>query len=124
MTLHRVLVVDDSSTIRHLLTFALRQDGYEVTALPDGTEALARIHELEPELVITDAVMPGLSGYDLCRELRQDSELSQPHVIMVTDSGQDVDRERAEQAGVDEFVTKPFSPSLLRARVREILDNR
>jgi len=121
----RVLVVDDSSTIRHLLTFALGQEGFEVSSASDGEQALRSIREQLPDLVITDAVMPVVTGYDLCRELRNDSSLSpQPHVIMITDSGQEVDRERAEEAGVDEFMTKPFSPSALRARVREILDDR
>jgi DNA-binding response OmpR family regulator len=121
----RVLVVDDSSTIRHLLTFALGQEGLEVASASNGEEGLQAIRERVPDLVITDAVMPGLTGYDLARELRDDPSVSpRPHVIMITDSGQEVDRERAEEAGVDEFMTKPFSPSALRARVREILDGR
>lgn len=121
----RILVVDDSSTIRHLLTFALKQDGYDVEAAVDGGAALDLIRAQPPDLVITDATMPRLSGYDLCRQVRSDSELaSQPHFIMITDSGQEVDRERAEQAGVDEFMTKPFSPSALRDRVRQILEGR
>lgn len=121
----RVLVVDDSSTIRHLLTFALKEDGYDVRAAVDGTDGLAAVREQVPDLVITDAVMPGLTGYDFCRSVRSDPELAaQPHFIMITDSGQEIDRERAEQAGVDEFMTKPFSPSALRARVREILEAR
>jgi DNA-binding response OmpR family regulator len=119
----RVLVVDDSSTIRHLLTFALGQEGFDVSSASNGEEALASIRRQLPDVVITDAVMPLLTGYDLCRELRNDAGLSpQPHVIMITDSGQEVDQHRAEKAGVDEFMTKPFSPSALRARVREILD--
>jgi DNA-binding response OmpR family regulator len=123
MSAARVLIVDDSSTIRHLLTFALKQDGYDVRAAVDGVEALELIRGGVPDLLITDATMPELDGYALCREVRADAQLErQPHIIMITDRGQEVDRVRATEAGVDEFMTKPFSPSALRERVREIVN--
>jgi DNA-binding response OmpR family regulator len=117
----RIVVADDSRTILSLVTLALQREGYEPVTASDGEEALAAVREHRPELLIVDAVMPGLSGYDVCRELRSDPDGPQPHVIMLTAGGQEADRVRAEEVGIDEFVTKPFSPSDLRARVRELL---
>ena len=71
--------------------------------------------------VIVDAVMPGLSGYDVCRALREDRDAPRPHVMMLTAGGREADKALAAEVGIDEFVTKPFTPSALRARVREIL---
>lgn len=68
-------------------------------------------------------MMPNVDGYDACRALRADAHLEQPHVIMLTASAPEVDRDRAEQAGVDEFMTKPFSPKALRDRVQELLES-
>ena len=116
-----VLVADDSPTILTLLELALTREGYEPVTASNGAEALERIREHRPRLVILDAVMPQGYGYEVCRTLRDDPELEKPYVIMLTAGGRDTDRERAEAAGVDEFMTKPFSPSQLRARVREIL---
>jgi len=120
-----VLVVDDDPIIVRLITLALRSAGYEVASAADGEEGLEQVRELNPALVLTDADMPRLSGYDLCRKLRADPEvIPQPHVVMLTAAGQDADREQAEQAGVDEFMTKPFSPSQLIVRVRDVLGTR
>lgn len=118
-----VLIVDDSATQVRLLAHALRGEGLEVLTAMDGEEALALVRERTPALLIVDAVMPGLDGYEVCRELRGDERLpGQPYVIMLTAGGHERDRERAEEAGVDEFMTKPFSPSQLRARVRAVLE--
>jgi DNA-binding response OmpR family regulator len=117
----RVVVADDSRTMLALLTLAVRRSGHEPATATDGGEALALVREHRPELLILDAVMPGLSGYDVCRSVRDEADGPQPHVIMLTAGGQDADRLRAEEAGVDEFMTKPFSPSTLGARVRDLL---
>jgi DNA-binding response OmpR family regulator len=118
----QIVVVDDSGAIRMLLTRALEQAGFEVTAAADGDEGVARIRELGPALVVVDAQMPGIDGHQLCAEVRADAELErQPQIIMLTASGEDADRRRAEEAGVDEFLTKPFDPVELVGRVRELL---
>lgn len=117
-----VLIVDDSVTVVRLLAHALRDVGCEVLTAMDGEAALALIRERRPALVIIDAEMPKLSGYEVCEAVRDDDgEKGRPYLIMLTAGGQEADRERAERAGVDEFLTKPFSPSALRARVRELL---
>ncbi len=117
-----ILVVDDSTVIVRLLTLALRQGGYDVTSATDGDEALAQIKQIGPPLVFLDAMMPKRDGYDVCQEVRADGTLAQqPYVIMLTAGAQEADRQRAEAVGVDEFMTKPFSPSQLLARVGEVL---
>jgi len=117
-----IVVVDDSPMILRMLSMALEQAGYDVATAEDGDEGLARIKEHEPPLVLLDAMMPKRDGYQVCAALRGDASLArQPHVIMLTASGQEADRERAEQAGVNEFMTKPFSPSQLLERVEVVL---
>lgn len=117
----RLVIADDSSTILAMVVLAVGRDGYEPATATDGLEALAAIREHRPELVIIDAMMPGLSGYEVCLAIRDDPAGPKPYVLMLTAGGREVDRARAEEAGVDEFVTKPFSPSWLRSRVREVL---
>jgi DNA-binding response OmpR family regulator len=117
----RIVIADDSETILALVTLAVKKDGYEPAAAANGEEALQLVREHRPELVILDALMPGLSGYDVCRALREDVEAPRPYVIILTAASLEADRTLAAEVGVDEFITKPFSPSALRARVREIL---
>lgn len=122
MTGRPVVVADDDHFILTLLARVLRPEGYDLIEASDGDEALARIRERSPALVILDAMMPKRDGYSVCRELRADPSVApQPYVIMLTAGGQDADRSLADEVGVDEFITKPFSPSKLRARVRVIL---
>lgn len=118
----KILVVDDDPVIRRMLTLVLRKEGYDVTTAMDGEEALTQIRGLEPPLVFMDAMMPRKGGYQTCQEVRDDPTLMrQPYIIMLTARGQEADREKAERVGVNDFMTKPFSPSKVVARVREIL---
>jgi DNA-binding response OmpR family regulator len=117
----RIVVADDSETIRALVATIIGKEGFETATASDGVEALALIREHRPELLIVDAVMPRMSGYDLCSALHADADGPHPHVIMLTGAGEGAGRRRALEAGVNEVVAKPFSPARLRARVREIL---
>jgi two-component system phosphate regulon response regulator PhoB len=117
----RLVIADDSATILALVTLAVKKDGYEPATATDGDEALEVIREHRPELVILDALMPVMSGFEVCRALREDVDAPRPHVMMLTAGAREADKALAEEVGIDEFVTKPFSPSTLRARVREIL---
>jgi DNA-binding response OmpR family regulator len=118
-----VVVADDSETILELIVLTLTRGGIESASAGDGAGALERIREHRPRVVILDAMMPNGDGYDVCRTLRADPDLDQPHVIMLTASAREVDRERAAEVGVDEFMTKPFSPRELRERVQELLES-
>ena len=115
----RIVIADDSRTAVTVLAFALTKAGYEVVTATDGVEALERVREAAPRLVILDGMMPRKDGFTVAAEVRADRSIDpQPHIIMVTAEGRDDDRERAVGAGVDDFLTKPFSPSELIERVR------
>ena len=117
----RLVIADDSETILALVTIAVKKDGYEPATATNGTEALEVIREHRPELVILDALMPGMTGYEVCRALREDVDAPRPHVMMLTAGAREADKALAAEVGIDEFIAKPFSPLALRARVREIL---
>ena len=112
------VVADDDAVTRRLLSALIQRQGFAISVASDGPTALALVRQHHPEVVFLDAHMPGLTGYDVCRAIRNELDPSrQPYIIMVTAAGQDADRARAIQAGVDEFLTKPFSPSQLASRL-------
>lgn len=117
----RAVIADDDAVIRRVLGLLMQREGFEVHVAADGDEAVELVREVVPQVVFLDAMMPGIDGYDACRRIRSEFDLAaQPVVVMVTGAGQAEDRERATAAGVDAFVTKPFSPSGLSARMREL----
>ena len=87
----------------------------------DGEEALQRIREAKPDLMFLDIMMPKKDGYQVCQEVKSDPDLKDIYIIMLTAKGQQADRERALSAGADEFITKPFSPLEILARVKALL---
>lgn len=117
----RILVVDDEPHIRRIMTALLRPEGYEVKLARDGTEALRTWRRGSYDLVILDLVMPGANGLEVLSTIRSDPERGATPVIILTAKGQDADRQAAFAAGADDFVTKPFSPKKLVARIHEIL---
>ena len=119
--MNEIVVADDSETILGLLVLTLQREGFEPATATDGVTALEQIRKNRPKLVIIDAMMPNGDGYDVCRAMSEDPELEQPYVIMLSAAGQDSNRQHAMEVGVDEFITKPFSTTELRKRVREIL---
>ena len=117
----KVLVCDDEPHILEAVAFVARKEGYTVLTAEDGEAALRVARAEKPGLVMLDLNMPIKSGYQVCEELKSDPELKGTHVIMLTAKGQDSDRARGVAAGADEYITKPFSPRKLRARLVEIL---
>lgn len=116
-----VLVVDDEPFICRSLSFVLRKGNFQVVEARNGEEALAAVRQHHPDLVFMDVMMPKLNGFDVCAAIKQDPELKKTHVILLTAKGQDSDREVGLQAGADEYMTKPFSPTKILERAREIL---
>ena len=117
----RILVVDDEPFILGSLTFVLRKEGFDVAEARDGVEAMASIRANRPALVFLDVMMPKKNGYEVCEEVKGDPDLADIYVIMLTAKGQGSDREKGLTLGADEYMTKPFSPSKITERVREIL---
>ena len=115
------VVADDDGVIRRLLTMMLERQGFTVLVAEDGQHALHHIRAGRPSVVFLDAHMPGIDGYEVCRRIRAEAQQPEPTVIMLTAAGQDSDRRRATAAGVNEFMTKPFSPSKLGARLQELI---
>jgi DNA-binding response OmpR family regulator len=118
-----ILVGDDDEIIVDLVRFRLERDGYRVITVGDGEEALKAAREHRPDLCVLDVMMPKLSGVEVLQELRRDPDLARLPVILLTARGQDVDLDRGFDAGANDYVTKPFSPSELRQRVRQQLSD-
>ena len=116
-----ILVVDDEPFILRSLTFVLRKQGFDVIEARDGEEAMIRVRNDRPFLVFLDVMMPRKNGYEVCEEIKGDPELADTHVIMLTAKGQESDRDKGLAIGANEYMTKPFSPSKITGRVREIL---
>jgi len=117
-TVSRILVVEDDATVRDVVQRYLERDGYEVTALDRGADALAAVGRLNPDLIILDIMLPDMSGIDVCRQLRRTSPVP---IIMVTALGEEADRVLGLEVGADDYVTKPFSPRELALRVASVL---
>jgi DNA-binding response OmpR family regulator len=117
----RILVIDDEPHIRRVLHAMLGKEGFEVVLASDGTQGLKKIASGAIDLVILDLVMPGANGLEVLAKIRTDPERSLLPVIILTAKGQDTDREAAIAGGANDFLTKPFSPKKLVARIREIL---
>jgi two-component system alkaline phosphatase synthesis response regulator PhoP len=120
----RILVADDEPFILRSLTFVLRTQGHEVFEAKNGEEAIALVHKEKPDLVFLDVMMPLMNGYDVCQKIKSDPELNRVHVIMLTAKGQESDRVKGLAAGADEYMTKPFSPSKIIQRVKDVMVER
>lgn len=115
----RVLVVDDEEAIRTLVEYNLRMAGYEVETAQEGHAALELIAKRSYDLLVLDLMLPGVDGLELCKRLRQAN--SKVPIIMLTARGEEIDRVVGLEMGADDYVTKPFSPRELVARVRAVL---
>jgi two-component system chemotaxis response regulator CheY len=118
----RILVVDDSTTMRQMVSFTLTDAGHAVTEAPDGTKALAEAKAKKFDLVITDVNMPGMNGLDLVKSLRALEEFKfTPILVLTTEAGQDV-KSRGREVGATGWIVKPFSPEVLIQTLRKVLD--
>ena len=117
----RVLVADDDRDIRELVVFKLSQAGSDVQAVPDGAAALAAIQDNPPDLAVLDVMMPGLSGIDVLRRVRQDPATAALAVILLTAKSRDSDVDTGFATGADDYIIKPFSPRELLHRVNVVL---
>ena len=116
-----ILVVEDDPDIRELLSFTISRAGFDLRAAETAEEALRMLDSGLPELMVIDWMLPGMDGIDLAKYLRSDSLTSAVPIIMLTARGGEIDKLKSFEAGVDDYVTKPFSPRELVARVKAIL---
>jgi len=117
----KVLIVEDEEPLSLLLRYNLEAEGYAVEACARGDEAEIRLRESQPDLLLLDWMLPGLSGIELCRRLRAREDTERLPVIMLTARGEEAERIRGLSTGADDYVVKPFSVPELMARVRAIL---
>jgi phosphate regulon transcriptional regulator PhoB len=120
-TLKHVLVVDDEADIADLVVYNLKKEGFAVDSASDGEHALAKIRKGKYDLVILDLMLPGVQGMDICRIIRNDPKTARLPIIMLTAKGEEVDRIIGLEMGADDYMTKPFSPRELIARVKAVL---
>ncbi|MGN6850492.1 MAG: phosphate regulon transcriptional regulator PhoB [Sphingomicrobium sp.] len=121
MTKPTLLLVEDDRALADLLTWHFTREGYEIVRTADGDEALLLAQERTPDLVILDWMIEGVTGIEVCRRLRRRSSTAQVPIIMLTARGEESDRIRGLETGADDYVTKPFSPRELIARVGAVL---
>ncbi|WP_028478772.1 MtrAB system response regulator MtrA [Nocardia sp. CNY236] len=111
----KILVVDDDMALAEMLTIVLRGEGFDPHVVGDGTQALAAVREIRPDLVLLDLMLPGMNGIDVCRALRADSGVP---IVMLTAKTDTVDVVLGLESGADDYIVKPFKPKELVARVR------
>ncbi len=117
----RILLVEDDPALVELLVYHFEREEFEVSTTPDGEDALLMARESPPDLVILDWMLEGVSGIEVCRQLRRHPETANVPIIMLTARGEESDRIRGFETGADDYVTKPFSPKELVARVIAVL---
>ncbi len=121
MSEQKILIVDDEPYVIRSLTFVLQKQGYDVSSATNGEEAMAKVRESKPGLMFLDVMMPKKNGYEVCQEIKNDPELSDIYIIMLTAKGQEADREKGLNLGANEFMTKPFSPARVVEKVSGLM---
>jgi two-component system phosphate regulon response regulator PhoB len=124
MAKEHIVVVEDESDILELLTYNLTREGYEVTALSNGEQALQLIPRKKPGLILLDLMLPGVGGLEICRLLKAKPETARIPIIMVTAKGEETDVVVGLEMGADDYIAKPFSLRVLMARIHSVLRRR
>jgi two-component system, OmpR family, alkaline phosphatase synthesis response regulator PhoP len=117
----RILLVEDDKDIVELVRYNLEKEGYQLASTIDGATGLAQIRRAPPDLLILDLMLPKISGLDICKEIRRDVTLNRLPILILTAKGEEADRVVGLELGADDYVTKPFSPRELAARVKALL---
>jgi len=121
MTTKKILIVDDEPDIVELISYNLKKEGFHISTALDGEEALQKVRAGHLDLIILDLMLPGIHGMELCRILRNNPKTAHVPIIMLTAKGEESDKIRGLETGADDYMTKPFSPKELIARVKAIL---
>jgi two-component system alkaline phosphatase synthesis response regulator PhoP len=121
MAKESLLVVEDEESILELLDYNLSKEGYEVSEVTSGEEAIEAARTGSPDLILLDLMLPGLDGFDVCRILKSDPKTKHIPIVMLTAKGEESDIVAGLELGADDYITKPFSPKVLVARIRAVL---
>jgi two-component system alkaline phosphatase synthesis response regulator PhoP len=124
MAKEHILVVEDEEDILELLRYNLMKEGYRVTGVLTGEEGLRAARSQPPDLIVLDLMLPGIDGLSVCRELKMDARTRDLPIIILTAKGEEADIVAGLELGADDYVTKPFSPRVLLARLRAVLRRR
>src|SRR5258706_46667 len=117
----RVLLIEDDRDIVELVRYNLEREGFQVVAANDGATGLVQVRKSPPDMLLLDLMLPKLSGLEICRDIRRDQALNRLPILMLTARGEEADRVVGLEMGADDYVTKPFSPRELVARVKALL---
>jgi len=117
----KVLIVDDDPNLIKALGWVLRKEGYEFDAAEDGEEALAKVKETQPGVILLDIMMPRKSGYQVCEEVKSSPAGDDINIVILSAKSQQADREKGMACGANEYITKPFSPQTIVNKVKELL---
>lgn len=120
--MRKLLIADDEDGIRSLVKMTLARDEFVILEASDGEQALALAREHGPELILLDVMMPGLSGFEVCRALKDDPDTAQATVVMLSARSQEADREEGIACGADDYFTKPFSPIALLRKIDDVYE--
>jgi Response regulators consisting of a CheY-like receiver domain and a winged-helix DNA-binding domain len=121
MAEEKILVVDDEDNILELIKFNLENNGYKVLTAQNGVDAVKLAKVEMPQLILLDLMLPGMDGYDVCKEIRKDNNISHTPIIMITAKGEELDKILGLELGADDYITKPFSIRELIARAKAVL---
>lgn len=121
MPREKILVIDDEMHIIELLKYNLEANGYKVFYAVDGKEGLNKSVEIKPDLILLDIMLPGMDGFDVCKEIKRNKEIEAVPIIMLTAKGEEFDKILGLELGADDYITKPFSIRELIARVKAVL---
>lgn len=117
----RILIVEDEKDLVEILTFRLQSAGYEVIAAYDGQDGLDKARTEKPSLIILDLMLPRIDGYKVCGMLKFDARFKKIPIILFTARAQEADRKMGTEVGADAYITKPFEPAALLAKIKELL---
>ena len=121
---HKILLVDDSITIQKVVSLTFSGSEFEVVALGSGTEALNKIHEVNPDIILLDVIMPDIKGYEVCKKIKQNPQYQDIPILLLTGTFEAFDENEANNAGADGYITKPFDHQVIIERVKELLEAR
>ena len=121
MTGKNILIVEDDEDILELVRYNLAKEGYEVAAVRSGEEAMRSVDSAKPDLIVLDLMLPGLDGLEVCKLIKNDEKASDIFIVMLTAKGEEADIVTGLELGADDYITKPFSPRVLIARVKAVL---